>query len=57
MTPTSGSAPTQDLLLLFFGLFHFSVAKLDGTTLTVGDVNRLRNIQDLSGDAIDFFMR
>ncbi|XP_038069214.1 uncharacterized protein LOC119738399 [Patiria miniata] len=34
-----------------------SVAKLDGTTITVGDINRLRNGEDLSGDAIDFFMR
>ncbi|XP_022111406.1 uncharacterized protein LOC110990632 isoform X2 [Acanthaster planci] len=34
-----------------------SIAKLEGCTISVGDINRVRNGEDRSGDAIDFFMR
>ncbi|XP_071785348.1 uncharacterized protein [Asterias amurensis] len=34
-----------------------SVAKFDGTQVTMGDMNRLRRREDISGDCIDFFLR
>ncbi|XP_022111525.1 uncharacterized protein LOC110990736 [Acanthaster planci] len=34
-----------------------SVARLEGCTISVGEIKKVRNEEDLSGDAIDFFMR